>query len=108
MRGIKLSLSDCFPFKQSILALGREGVGSVAIPPGTTSFVMLGGPKKGSEPYRVAYIDCNVSIPEISVERALKEGMVPANRCGKSTIAAKPGEIVFWARPLPFWMPDLQ
>jgi hypothetical protein len=95
-------------FNQSILALGSDGTGSVAIPRGATSFVMLGGPKKGSEPNRVAYIDCNDSTPEISVENALKEGIVPSNRCGKCTVTAKPGEVIYWARPLPFWMPDLQ
>ncbi len=94
-------------FKKSILDLGSDGTGSVAIPPGTTSFVMLDGPKKVSEPNRVTFIDCNGPISEISVERAVKEGVVPTNRCGKGTATAKPGEIIYWARPLPFWMPDL-
>lgn len=95
-------------FKESILDLGSDGTKSVAIPAGATSFVMLEGPKKGSEPNRVAYIDCNNSTPEISVESALKEGVAPSNRCGKATATAKAGEVIYWARPLPFWMPDLQ
>ena len=37
-------------FKESILSLGNDGTKSVAIPAGATSFVMLGVPKKGSEP----------------------------------------------------------
>ena len=94
--------------KESILSLGNDGTKRVTIPAGATNFMMLGGPKKGSEPYRVAFIDCNGPISEISVERAVKEGVVPTNRCGKGTATAKPGEVIYWARPVPFGMPDLQ
>lgn len=95
-------------FKESIIALNSDGTGNAAIPRGATSFTMLGGPKKGSEPYRVAYIDCNDPTSEISIGAAVKEGVVPTNRCGKATATAKPGEVIYWAQPLSFWMPDLQ
>lgn len=95
-------------FKESILDLGSDGTKSVAIPAGATSFVMLEGPKKGSEPYRVPFFDCNDPISEISIGTAVKEGVVPTNRCGKATATAKPAEVIYWARPLPFWLPDLQ
>ena len=107
-RSQNLTIEWNLSFKESILSLGNDGTKSVAIPAGATSFVMLGVPKKGSEPYRVAFIDCDGPISEISIGTAVKEGVVPINRCGKATAAAKPGEVIYWARPLPFWMPDLQ
>ena len=101
-RSENLTIEWNLSFKKSILSLGNDGTKSVAIPPGATSFVMVGGPKKGSEPYRVALLDCNGPISEISIEKAVKEGVVPTNRCGKATVTAKPGEVIYWARPLPF------
>ena len=89
--------------------IGKEGVGHAAIPPGATTFSMMEGPKIGNEPFRVAYFDCNDSAGKSPlVSQALEKGFVPRNTCGHKSVVPKPGELIFWALPRPWWVPDFQ
>jgi len=89
--------------------LGKDGMVTVTVPAGVRLFVMIPGPKVGKEPYRIPYIDCNKSpFPEVSVSQVLKKGVVSENTCSNKTAIPRPGEIVYWAKPLPWWQPDMQ
>jgi hypothetical protein len=95
-------------FERSVVRVGSDGVGFVQIPPNVKSFHMTGGPRKGREPYRVAYADCNDrSVRSLSTSKVLEEGVVPGNACGDASFRPEPGEVVFWALPLPKG-PDMQ
>src|SRR5436309_3528473 len=86
-----------------------SGLGQLEIPPNATAFLMISGPRNGSEPFRVAYQNCNEHATTlISVAQVLEKGVVPRNVCGRQNVAAKPGQVVFWALPLPWWKPDFQ
>lgn len=88
----------------SVLALDESGSGRVKVPQGAKEFVMLPGPRKGSEPNRVAFMNCNQwPSPLISVAEAVRTGIVPKNTCGAARANSHAGEIVFWALPRPFW-----
>lgn len=88
----------------SVVAVNNVGLGRVDVSPGAMQFILLTGPKKGAEPYRVAYMDCNERASIfISVSDVVRNGIVPKNKCGNQMLAPHPGEIVFWARPRPFW-----
>lgn len=85
-------------FESSIVAVNDVGLGWAAVSPGTVQFVLHSGPRKGSEPNRVAYMDCNERASIfVSVSEAVKNGIVPKNKCGRQESAPHPGEIVFWA-----------
>ena len=79
------------------------GVARVEVLPGGSQFFLQEGPRKGSEPNRVAYLDCNERGPFVSISEVLKNGVVRRNMCGNQELAPHPGEIVFWALPRPFW-----
>ena len=65
---------------------------------------MVGGPRKGSEPNRVSFLDCNEQASLlVLVTDAVQAGIVPKNKCGDQKAVPHPGEIVFWALPRPFW-----
>jgi len=54
------------------------------------------------------YFDCRPfdqgkSRPKYSVSEILKSGLVVMNTCGKLNIMPKPGEVVFFVRPLHWW-----
>jgi len=88
----------------SVVAVNDVGLGRVVVSPGTIKFSLYGGPRKGAEPYRVAYLDCNeLASIFISVSEVVRNGIVPKNKCGNKMLAPHPGEIVFWALPRPFW-----
>jgi hypothetical protein len=98
---------------RSEVFIGKDGTGHVVVPPGTNTLSMTVGPKIGNEPYRIAFIRCNepagAPIPaRIPVAEVLEKGMVPQNTCGHKSVAPKPGEIVFWGLPKPWWQPDFQ
>lgn len=94
--------------KSEVLA-DDEGVGRVDIPSGVSSFSLMEGPRLGNEPNRIAYINCNQHLPvELSVSVVLQRGLIPDNGCGRKSVVARPGEIVFWALPLPWRMSDFQ
>jgi hypothetical protein len=89
---------------RSVVAVNDVGLGRVDVSPGAMRFFLLTGPKKGAEPYRVAYINCNeFTSMWISVSEVVRNGIVPKNKCGNQMLAPHPGEIVFWALPRPFW-----
>jgi hypothetical protein len=93
----------------SVAHTGKDGVGSVQVPLNATLFSMEGGPKEGSEPYRIPFIACNGSPTEfLKVSDVLNRGIVPKNSCSGKNVSPKPGEIVFWALPKPWWQPDMQ
>jgi len=59
-----------------------------------------------SEPPRLFQLQrSTIAIP---VQQAIRAGFVAHNECNGRTAQANPGEIVFWARPLPLWVPDFQ
>jgi len=96
-------------FGSSEVLLDANGIGHVEILPGATEFLVLEGPRIGKEPGRVAYIDCNENSGVfLSVALVMEKGVVPGNRCGYKTATAHPGEVVFWALPIPRWQPDFQ
>jgi hypothetical protein len=93
--------------KSSEVVLDANGTGHVEVLPGMTEFSVMEGPRIGKEPGRVAYLDCNENSGAfLPVALVVEKGVVPGNRCGHKT-TAHPGEIVFWALPIP-WQPDMQ
>ena len=96
-------------FKHFVVFIGDSGLAQVEVPPGAKSFRMHPGPRLGKEPDRIAYQSCNEQTSKlIPAAEVLAKGVVPANVCGRKSIAPRPGEVVFWALPLPFWKPDFQ
>ncbi len=95
--------------KSSEILLDNNGQGNFQIPTGSREFFMIGGPRFGNEPYRVAYIECNEpAMTAIQVAQVLEKGFAPHNNCGHQSLVSRPGEIIFWALPLPWWRPDFQ
>jgi hypothetical protein len=93
-----------------IVTSDQQGLGTVEIPPGKREFSLQAGPKVGKEPNRIPYFDCNDTKEEspIQISSVLQTGLVLRNTCGQQSAVAKPGEIVFWLLPLPWWEPDMQ
>jgi hypothetical protein len=92
-----------------VLALDREGKASIEVRRGAVSFQLSSGPKRGKEPYRIAYLDCNEpSLRSISIQDVLENGVLPANGCGQQKTQVHPGEIVYWGLPRRWWQPDMQ
>lgn len=95
--------------KSSEILVDSKGAGKIEIPPATREFLMTTGPRIGNEPYRLAYINCNEpSMALIQITQVLEEGVVPGDGCGNQSVPLRPGEIIFWALPLPWWEPDFQ
>ncbi|SNS39384.1 hypothetical protein SAMN05421770_101786 [Granulicella rosea] len=94
------------------IVLHIDGTGSarVDVPANATTFLLRGGPKMGKEPGRIPYTDCNMTgSPLLDVATVLRQGFVPGNECStRLKIGAAPGEIVYFAMPLPWWKPDFQ
>jgi hypothetical protein len=91
------------------ILVDSNGLGKIEIPTATREFFMMEGPRIGNEPDRVAYIDCNEpSMALIQTAQVLEKGIAPGNRCGHQSVLPRPGEIIFWALPTPWWKPDLQ
>jgi hypothetical protein len=91
------------------IMVDSNGLGRIDLSTATRDFFMMEGPRIGNEPDRVAYIDCNEpSMALIQTAQVLKKGFVPGNRCGHPDVPQRPGEIIFWALPKPWWKPDFQ
>lgn len=46
---------------------------------------------------------------KILIKEAMEKGFVPGNDCSKKvTASAEPGEVVFFAKLIPWWWPDMQ
>ncbi|HSY00723.1 MAG TPA: hypothetical protein VK819_01145 [Acidobacteriaceae bacterium] len=95
-------------FLKSEIAVDAHGNATVTVPAGANGFSMLSGPRMHGDVYRVAFIQCNANSSPISVSDVVKHGVVPDNECGQARVPAKSGEVVFWGKPLPWWMPDMQ
>ena len=94
---------------KSVAKMNAQGFGIVEVPPDAKEFRLFAGPKVGKEPYRIPYQDCSVVSSEvIQVSKVIELGYVPRNLCGTKSVGARPGEIVFWALPIPWWKPDMQ
>jgi len=108
-KNVTLEWSPDYSPPGSVIYLGKDGIGTVNVPIGSEFFIMRGGPKIGKEPYRIPFINCNAPMSDmIQVSGVLKRGYVPGNTCSKMTAVPRPGEIVFWAKPKPWWQPDMQ
>lgn len=95
--------------QSSEVLLDASGTGHVEVLRGATEFLVMEGPRIGKEPGRIAYMDCNENSGAfLTVALVMEKGVVPGNRCGQKTAVAHPGEIVFWALPIPWWQPDFQ
>lgn len=93
---------------ESVVYVGGQGRGELAALDGSRSFTMRPAFKEYGEPNRPAYFSCSGPVVAVDVETALRSGFVARNDCSTRTATAGPGEIVFWARPLPKWRPDFQ
>jgi hypothetical protein len=95
--------------KPSRISVGADGFGRFDTPHNASEFMMLTGPRNGPEPFRLAYLNCNKQGPtHIQVAQVVQKGFVPLNVCGPHMIVPRPGEVVFWAQPLPAGKPDFQ
>jgi len=94
-----------------VVPIDKLGVGRFQVVAGKSYFSMEEGPKVGKEPNRVAYGDCSSGgdTSKIPIKTVMERGFVPGNGCSKKVSAsAKPGEVVFFAKLIPWWMPDMQ
>ncbi|MBW8870412.1 MAG: hypothetical protein JF563_06500 [Acidobacteriales bacterium] len=91
-----------------VVSVDEQGTGTVEVPAGADTFEMSEGPRKGSEPYRLAYADCNQSKMAIRVRGVLEHGANPGDDCGDPKYQPHPHEVVFWGLPRPWWKPDFQ
>jgi hypothetical protein len=108
-KNVTLYWSPDFAPLGTVVHLGNDGIGTVEVPVGSEILTMMGGPKVGKEPYRIPFINCNEPMTEkIQIAHVLKDGHVPANVCSKKSAVPRPGEIVFWAMPKPWWQLDMQ
>jgi hypothetical protein len=95
--------------KTSEVSINEHGLGEFSVVEGGHEFIMMSGDRKGKEPFRIPYLNCNESPQAvIKVERVLKTGFVPVDKCGHRSTKPRPGELIFWAQPKPWWQPDFQ
>jgi hypothetical protein len=87
----------------------KTGVAHIPVPAKATKIDVREGLKIGKDPYRVPYLDCTATFPLISIADVLERGFVPENRCNKNlNVKSSPGEFIFFGKPIPWWMPDMQ
>lgn len=53
----RITVKSVTDLESSVIVVDDRGVGVLPLTPGTQEFLLLGGPKSDSEPYRIAYID---------------------------------------------------
>jgi hypothetical protein len=93
----------------TVVRIGKDGTGHVDVPRNATGFLLMEGPKGGSESNRLAYSDCNVRVgPYNSVSDVLSHGVVPGNTCSKKAVISEPGVIVFWGLTRRWYELDMQ
>jgi hypothetical protein len=69
----------------TVVPIDALGIGTFDVPKGRSEFILMGGPRVGEEPYRIAYLNCNETVGQtIQVARVIEKGIVPANTCGRS------------------------
>jgi hypothetical protein len=94
--------------EESLVYVGGKGRGTVQLLDGGANFTMKPGTKDYGDANRLAYFSCSGPTIAVPVQQAIRTGFVAHNECNGRTAQANPGEIVFWARPLPLWKPDFQ
>jgi len=94
--------------EESLVYVGGKGRGTMELLPGSSDFTLKPGTKDYGDPNRLAFFSCSGPTIAVPVEQAIRAGFVAHNECNGRTVQASPGEIVFWARPLPLWKPDFQ
>jgi hypothetical protein len=100
---------DFLPWEGTVVYIGKDGTGKVEIPAGAKYISVVGGAKIGKEPNRIPFLNCNAQdVQRLDIAQVLKNGYIPGNACSSKSAAPRPGEIVFWAMPTPWWMPDMQ
>jgi hypothetical protein len=94
--------------EESLIYVGGKGQGTMQLLPGSSDFTLRPATKDYGDPNRLAYFSCSGPTLAVPVQQAIHKGFVAHNDCNGRTAQANPGEIVFWARPLPLWKPDFQ
>jgi hypothetical protein len=94
--------------EESLVYVGGKGRGTMDILDGSANFTMKPGTKDYGDPNRLAFFSCSGPTIAVPTQQAIRAGFVAHNECNGRTVQAGPGEIVFWARPLPLWKPDFQ
>ncbi len=94
--------------EESLVYVGGKGRGTMDILDGSANFTMKPGTKDYGDPNRLAFFSCSGPTIAVPTQQAIRTGFVAHNECNGRTVQANPGEIVFWARPLPLWKPDFQ
>ncbi|HEX6495926.1 MAG TPA: hypothetical protein VF018_10605 [Acidobacteriaceae bacterium] len=94
--------------EESLVYVGGKGRGTIELLAGSANFTMKPGTKEYGDPNRLAYFSCSGPTIAVPVQQAIRTGFVARNECNGRTVQANPGEIVFWGRPLPLWVPDFQ
>lgn len=98
-------------FTQIVIHTDSKGMAQLELPKGARYLGLMSGPKLGKEPYRIAYVNCNGTpgVSRIPVQTILDSGYEPPNTCSKKTYQTiRPGQLVFYAGLIPWWMPDTQ
>jgi hypothetical protein len=97
-------------FSKVVVPIDKNGTGRFQVVAGKTSFSMMEGPKGGTEPGRIAYLDCNAGgAANVPLKQVIERGFVPENTCSTKVSAdAKAGQVIFFAKSIPRWMPDMQ
>jgi hypothetical protein len=94
--------------EESLVYVGGKGRGTMGLLDGSANFSLKPGTKEYGDPNRLAFFSCSGPTIAVPVQQAIRTGFVAHNECNGRTVQAGPGEIVFWARPLPLWKPDFQ
>jgi hypothetical protein len=94
--------------EESIVYVGGKGRGEMEALTGGVHFTMRPAFKDWGDPNRLAYFSCSGPVVAVEAQQARRAGFVAHNLCNDRTATAQPGEIIFWARPLPLLQPDFQ
>ena len=108
-KNVTIFYSSKNPTAEQQVRVGPDGLGKFTARSGMESFMLLGGPKDGKILNRIAFIDWNANSGSfVEIKRVVEQGFTFGNECGKTQVVARPGEIIFWAEPIPWWKPDFQ
>lgn len=94
--------------EESLVYVGGKGRGTMEILSGGQNFTLKPATKDYGDPNRLAFFSCSGPTIAVPVQQAVHQGFVAHNECNTRTVQVNPGEIIFWARPLPLWKPDFQ
>jgi hypothetical protein len=94
--------------EESLVYVGGKGRGTMDVLDDSANFTMKPGTKDYGDPNRLAFFSCSGPTIAVPTQQAIRTGFVAHNECNGRTVQVSPGEIVFWARPLPLWKPDFQ